>query len=163
MPRWGNEKPGNYTHIIPMPRNCFITNAQFGNNFQFWDQNISIFFWLVVSTVSTISRVGSLARKHFDSFAHCPTMLKAWISLLRLMHATMYTTPRGFSLTSISFWQLGCCHLGVCGLTHVVTLILRVCFWHIIWLWVMLFTFSSPVLPYCLKFSLFATRNIIYT
>ena len=41
--RRGNEEPGNYTHIIPLPRGYFI-HAQFGTNFKFWGHNNDILF-----------------------------------------------------------------------------------------------------------------------
>ena len=73
MSRWGNEEPGNYTHIIPLPRDYFIY-AQFGTNFKFWGHNdyIFLFVLLVISTIRMVSTVSSLASKHFCSFAHCP-------------------------------------------------------------------------------------------
>ena len=90
-----HEDPGNYTHIISLPRNySYITKSGTSSNFEI--RNIA-FCLLVVSTVSTSSTVSSQVSEHFlfyCSLVHCLTTLgQCVIAYLKHIHCSHLAIP----------------------------------------------------------------------
>ena len=92
--RWGNEEPGNYTHISLMPRNCFTIYAQFGNNFKFWGHNDCIFvcFWWWLVLLVWLVQLIAWPASTFTALLTAHTIL-GWLALyLATTTLTIHTT-----------------------------------------------------------------------
>ena len=56
---WGNEEPGNFTHIILLPRNYYLLTHFGTSSLNFEDRTIFFYTLLVVSTVSMTSTIST--------------------------------------------------------------------------------------------------------
>ena len=84
-----HEEPGNYTHLISLPRSYSLI-ANSSSSFRFWDQK-NAFHLLVVSTVSTFSTVSCQVSKHFAVLFTAYTTHGQCVLLLTSATLTVHT------------------------------------------------------------------------
>ena len=121
MSVWGNREPGNYTHIIPMPRNSHIItrNCPFSS---IWNKlhNLVIMIVLQIAPRTWIKMPLIEASQHYYHLTQCP--LSASLTLVNANALTL--------LLPLTRWWARCAGLRICWGTQMILRVLGVwCGW----------------------------------